>query len=338
MKSTFREVTGASILSPRQPKPQAAEMPEGSIWLGVVLGAVGAMLYSMKAIFVKLAYLPGGGLEVGDLPPITLMLLRMGFAFPFYAIILWWALSRANPKPKAKHVALAAAAGVLAYYGCTFLDFTGLQYITAQLERLLLFTYPAFVIIFGVLFFGGRVTKWGVMAVLLSYAGLAIVFAAGDIATGSNVLLGSLLIIATAILFALFQLFAKHFIDQMGARLFTCIAMIGAASAIFTHFLISAWTQEGVRAALDLPPRIFVLGAVIAFFSTILPSFFINYAIGRIGAQRVAMLGMLGPLATIIAAILFLDEPFGIWDFIGTALTITGIALYMRFDKAKVSS
>lgn len=340
MKLTFREVIGSSVLSGRQSKTEAAidDAGSGSIWLGVILGAVGAMLYSMKAIFVKLAYLPGGGLEVGELPPITLMMLRMGFSFPFYVIILWWALSRADPKPKAKHIGLAAAAGVLAYYVCTFLDFTGLQYITAQLERLLLFTYPAFVIIFGVLFFGGRVSKWGVLAVLLSYAGLAIVFAAGDIAIGSNVLLGSSLIIATAILFALFQLFAKHFIDKMGAKLFTCIAMIGAASAIFTHFFIQAVTHDGIGAALDLPPRIYVLGAVIAVFSTILPSFFINYAIGRIGAQRVAMLGMVGPLATIVAAIMFLGEPFGIWDFIGTVLTITGIALYMRFDRAQTPS
>ena len=136
-------------------------------------------------------------------------------------------------------------------------------------------------------------------------------------------------------LFALFQLIAKTFIDKIGAELFTCLAMLGAAAAIFCHFLISALASEGVVAALDLPARIYWLGLTIAVFSTLLPSFFMNIAIGRIGAQRVAMLGMFGPLATIVAAIWVLGEPFGVWDAVGTVVTLAGIALYMKSSKAK---
>jgi len=136
-------------------------------------------------------------------------------------------------------------------------------------------------------------------------------------------------------LFALYQLLAKTFIDKIGPQLFTCLAMLGAAAAIFMHFLISAVSSNGVKAAVSLPPRIYLLGLTIAVFSTLLPSFFMNIAIGRIGAQRVAMLGMIGPLATIIAAILVLGEPFGIWDAVGTAVTLAGIALYMRSSKAR---
>jgi drug/metabolite transporter (DMT)-like permease len=136
-------------------------------------------------------------------------------------------------------------------------------------------------------------------------------------------------------LFALFQLIAKSFIDKIGPPLFTCLAMLGAAAAIFSHFLIMALTTKGVAEALDIPSRIYWLGLIIAVFSTLLPSFFMNIAIGRIGAQRVAMLGMFGPLATIGAAIWVLDEPFGIWDAVGTAITLAGIALYMKSSKAK---
>jgi len=106
--------------------------------------------------------------------------------------------------------------------------------------------------------------------------------------------------------------------------------MLGAATAIFLHFLISAMQADGIADALDLPARIYWIGLVIAVFSTLIPSFFMNSAIGRIGAQRVAMLGMIGPLATIVAAILVLGEPFGLWDGIGTAITLAGIALYMK--------
>lgn len=301
-------------------------------WLGIILGTVGAILYSLKAIFVKLAYLPVDG-TAETVPPITLMMLRMGFSFPVYLAILIFAWSRSSKKPNARQIGLAMCAGVLAYYVCTFLDFTGLQYITAQLERLLLFTYPAFVIIFGALFFGGRLTKAGIAAVALAYSGLGVVFLGGDITVSDNLWLGTALILATAILFALFQLIAKEFIDRIGAQFFTCLAMIGAATAILLHFMISALTADGVVAALDLSPRIYILGATIAFFSTILPSFFINIAIGRIGAQKVAILGMVGPLATIVAAIVVLGEPFGVWDAVGTVITIAGIALYMWLEK-----
>lgn len=327
MKSNLRETLAA-------PSFEASASDKRLVWGGVILGLVAAILYSLKAVFVKLAYLPTEGLSE-QVPPITLMMLRLGFSFPVYLGILVWVWRRAEKKPSLRQICLAMGTGVIAYYLCTLLDFTGLQYITAQLERLLLFTYPAFVILFGALFFGGSLTRWGVVAVALAYAGLVIVFIGGDITQSSNLWLGSGLVIACAILFALYQLLAKTFIDEIGPQLFTCLAMLGAAVAIFMHFLVSAVSQDGVVAALSLPPRIYLLGLTIAVFSTLLPSFFMNIAIGRIGAQRVAMLGMIGPLATIVAAILVLGEPFGLWDGVGTIVTLAGIALYMKSSKAK---
>ena len=327
MKSNLRETLAAPVLNP-------TDEGEGIAWIGVVLGITAAILYSLKAVFVKLAYLPSEGVSE-QLSPITLMMLRLGFSFPVYLAILVWVWRKAAVKPTVRQCGLAMLAGVLAYYLCTLLDFSGLQYITAQLERLLLFTYPAFVILFGALFFGGRLTTWGLAAVALAYSGLAVVFIGGDITESSNLWLGSGLVLASAMLFALFQLIAKTFIDKIGAELFTCLAMLGAAAAIFCHFLISALNSEGVGAALDLPARIYWLGLTIAVFSTLLPSFFMNIAIGRIGAQRVAMLGMFGPLATIVAAIWVLGEPFGVWDAVGTVVTLAGIALYMKSSKAK---
>ena len=322
MKSNLREMLSAPVL-------EDSDHTSGMVWVGVVLGILAAVLYSLKAVFVKLAYLPGDGMAE-QVPPITLMMLRLGFSFPIYLVILFWVWRKAAVKPNMRQCGLAMLAGMMAYYVCTWLDFTGLQYITAQLERLLLFTYPAFVILFGALFFGGRLTIWGMAAVALAYGGLGIVFIGGDITESSNLWLGSGLVLACAMLFALFQLIAKGFIDKIGPPLFTCLAMLGAAAAIFTHFLVSALMSDGVAVALSLPPRIYGLGLIIAVFSTLLPSFFMNIAIGRIGAQRVAMLGMFGPLATIIAAIWVLGEPFGVWDAVGTGITVAGIALYMK--------
>lgn len=314
MKASFREVQGDATLSEGDRRLDS---------LGIILGITGAILFSMKAVLVKMAY----GI-VPDLPAVTLMVLRMGLSLPIYIIILLVARRAGEGRIGWRETAGAMAAGVLAYYICTFLDFQGLKHITAQLERLLLFTYPAFVVIFGALFFGGRITKAGLACVALAYSGLAVVFIGGDITVSDNLWLGSGLILLCAALFALFQLIANRFVDKIGARVFTCLAMIGAATALLIHFIIVSGGLVGMIQALDLPREMWGLAVALAFFCTLLPSFFINMAIARIGAQTVAILGMMGPLATIVAAIIVLGEPFGFWDGIGTAITLVGILLY----------
>lgn len=314
MKTSFRDVQGEAVLN---------DTPGRLDSVGIVLGILGAVLFSMKAVLVKMAY----GI-VPDLPAVTLMVLRMGLSVPVYIIILLIARRAGEGRIGWRETAGAMAAGVLAYYVCTFLDFQGLKHITAQLERLLLFTYPAFVVIFGALFFGGRITKAGLACVALAYSGLVVVFIGGDITESDNLWLGAGLVLSCAALFALFQLIANRYVDKIGARVFTCLAMIGAATALMIHFTVVSGGPAGMVAALDLPREMWALAVVLAFFCTLLPSFFINMAIGRIGAQTVAILGMVGPLATIVAAILILGEPFGVWDGIGTSITVLGIALY----------
>ncbi|WP_371395568.1 DMT family transporter [Fretibacter rubidus] len=314
--------------------------------LGYLLAIGGAVLFSFKAVLAKLAFIPldADAAAMGEvaIDPLTLMVLRLGFSMPVY-LIIWWMVTRKN-RARGHHVAAktmakVAGLGVLCYYVCTLLDFSGLQYITAQLERLILFTYPVFVVIFGALFFGGRITKWGAAAVIIAYSGIALIFAVGNIAVGSNVPLGSALVMSSAVLFALYQLLSKGLIDQVGAKLFTCIAMTAAATVTGLHFITLHGGIDGARIALDLPPRLYVIGAAIALFSTILPSFMIATAVGRVGPQAVAILAMIGPAATIAGAVFILSEPFGWVDALGTAITMIGIGLYTLIDKrAKIKA
>ena len=303
---------------------------------GYVFGLLGAVFFSMKAIFIKLAYLPVEGQTIAPIDPITLMVLRMGFAFPIYAVILIW-LFRKKAKlggdvaPARNVMIRAGLLGALCYYLCAYLDFTGLQYITAQLERLLLFTYPVFVMILGALFFGRKISRYGVLSIILAYSGIAVIFAGGDLATGSNLWLGTVLILMTALFFAIFQLSAVRYILQLGSEVFTCIAMMSASFVVFAHFLIV--NGGSLAPLLDLPFRVYMIGILLATVSTLLPSFMVNMALGRIGAQSVATLGMLGPVATIVFAVTLLGEPFGIIDALGTAIVISGIAIYTFFDK-----
>ena len=294
--------------------------------LGVVLALAGAALFSTKAIFIKLAYREMVGLE-----PVTLLFLRFGFALPVYLGILLWAWRK---RPPDRTVATQSfLLGLLGYHLCAWLDFQGLVFITAQLERLLLFTYPAFVLVLGAVFFGGRVTRGGLLAVALAYSGIALVFARGDMAVGSNVPLGSALVLGCALLFALFQLLAKPRIDVIGSTVFTCLALIGATGGVAVHYTVQTYALGAGDALGSLPVEVVSLGLALAVLGTLLPSFFTNMALARIGAQAVAVLAMIGPLVTIVLAVVVLGEPFGWVDGLGTAVTLSGIALYTALDQ-----
>jgi drug/metabolite transporter (DMT)-like permease len=299
---------------------------------GYLLAAAGSVLFSSKAIFVKLAYGPTGSLEIDA---ITLLALRMAFALPFYLLVGGYVLQSqarsGKPLPTARQLGSAAAIGVLGYYGASFLDFEGLIYITAQFERLILFTYPVFVMIFGALFFGGKITRWGVTALCLAYTGIAVIFFQGATATGDYVALGVFWVLASAAAFALYQLLTKTIVSGMGSRIFTCAAMTGASAAVLAHFL----TQHSLSALFELPQRIIGIAALLSVFATVMPSFMLNAAIGRVGPQAVSVIGTISPVATIVMAIIVLAEPFTLTDALGTALVITGVGLYTWRDTRK---
>jgi drug/metabolite transporter (DMT)-like permease len=295
----------------------------------------------MKSIFVKLIYQPVDGMEINGVEAITIMAMRLGFSAPFYIAIFWLALRRRRqsglPPLQKRDMALAALLGLLGYYACAWLDIEGIKYITAQLERLLLFTYPIFVFIFGAMFFGKPLTKGAVFAVLIAYAGIGLIFLSGDIAVGINVPLGSAMVLFCAALFALFQLFAKPMISRLGSPVFTCCAMLGAGAMIFVHFVTENIIFGGIAQVINLPTRIWILGIALALFSTLLPSFVVNLAISRVGPQATSAVGMIAPISTIFLAVFILGEPFGVIDGVGTLITVSGIALYTYFDKRAMS-
>lgn len=307
-------------------QPMTIASPTYAPASGYLLAAFGAVLFSMKAIFIKLAYGTGGGAPAVD--AITLLALRMAFSLPIYLVVgtfAWRERSRdGRPLPTGRQFIAAVLVGVLGYYGASYLDFEGLVYLTAQFERLILFTYPFFVMLLGALFFGGRITSWGVGALILAYAGISVIFFEGAIASGDYTAVGIALVLGAAFCFALYQLLAKTLITHIGSRIFTCVAMSGACLAVLLHFM--AENSPGVL--FDLPAQIIGLGAMLAIISTVLPSFMLNAALDRVGPQAVSVLGTLSPSATIIMAIIVLNEPFTTADALGTALVMTGVGLF----------
>jgi drug/metabolite transporter (DMT)-like permease len=288
--------------------------------IGYGCAALGAALFSTKAIIVKLAYAEGINAE-------TLLALRMALSLPFYFAVAAFAIHQ-NQRggvllPRLGLVARASAVGLLGYWFASYTDFLGLTYISAQFERLILFTYPAFVVIFGALFFGQPIRPRAVVGIAVSYAGLLAIFASKLTTLGPGVATGAALVLAAAISFALYQLFAKDLIGQIGPRLFTCIAMTAAAAAALLQF---ALTQP--LGSLLVGPQLLVYGLLIAVGATVLPSFLLNAALQRISAQANATIGTLSPVITILLAVAILGETLTWVDTAGTALVIAGVGWF----------
>lgn len=285
---------------------------------GYLFAAAGATLFSTKAIIIKLAYARGVNAEV-------LLALRMGLSLPIYLAIGVFTygqhVRRRRLLPSFRLVFRAAWIGALGYWLASYTDFLGLLYISAHFERLILFTYPGFVLLFGWLFLRQRVTFSTLMAVAVSYLGLLLIFAAGhEGASGRNMLMGALLVLSAAIAFAGYQLLAKPVIERMGSRQFTCVAMTGAASIAIAQALISQ-----PIGSLVVEPAVFAYALLLAIGATVLPSFMLNAALHRISAQANAIIGTLSPVATIILAVVILGESFGWIDVIGTVLVLIGV-------------
>lgn len=284
--------------------------------MGYLLALAGTALFSSKAIFVKLAYI-----ETSD--ALLMLTWRMIFSLPFFAIIGIYALAvRRRARAAPLQPAMAARILMIGVFGylAMILDFEGLVHVSAGLERLVLFTYPVFLILIAAAFFGARITAGNMVAAGVSYAGLALVFAADIPDGGSNVPLGTLLVLGSAVSFAVYQLWATGMIVHVGSVLFTALALTGTSLASLAHFFILRNVAD-----LAVSPRYLMLAALTGILATVVPSFMINAGMARIGAQSTAMISMVSPLLTIYLAVLMLNESFTLLDGLGTALVVGGM-------------
>ena len=305
--------------------PTTTTAPSSNDPIGYGLAVAGAILFSTKGIFIKLAYGEGVSTEM-------LLSLRMLVALPVYLVILLTILRRGDKAVAAlsPRVVLASMAiGILGYYLSSYLDFLGLNFVTAQYERLVLFTYPFFVVLFGVWVFGDRMV-WGVVpAMLVSYGGLLFIFGWNLAVDPDGAVIGTVLVLGSAITFALYQHLAKRQMLLIGSALFTCIGMSTAAICAIAQNLV----LSGPASYLTLSPQIWAYGLALGVLGTVLPSFLMNAGMARIGARATSSTAAFGPVVTIIIAVIVLSEPFTLFHGVGTALVLLGSVLFTRAER-----
>lgn len=285
--------------------------------MGFILAFLGTALFSFKSVFIKLAYAQG-------LDTDSVLMLRMAISLPIYIAILIY-LYRTKPvpiDPIRQHFLLIIFLGFIGYFLASWLDLKGLEYISAGLERLTLFTYPIFVAILGALFFKQALSRKIILSLILTYSGLWFVFSQEIGDQQEHAMLGMGLVILSALSFSFYVLFVKKIVHSMGSLWFTSIAMI--VSSLFTLAYFSLFFDFS---ELHISNQAWLWVSLLSIVSTVIPSFMISEAIVKIGPAQTGIMGTLGPIITIILAAFILNEPFTTFHAIGMALVIVGVML-----------
>jgi len=298
-------------------KPRQPLSPRST---GFLLAIIGTALFSLKSIFIKLAY--GQGLDAE-----SVLMLRMAIALPIYMGILFWLFKRSDKIPERLNSNLLKIffLGFIGYFLSSWLDLKGLELISAQLERLTLFSYPILVALLGAVFFKAPLTKTIMVSLIMSYGGIWVVFNQELSFSGENSALGTLMVFLAALSFSFYVLLGKKVIHQVGSLWFTSIAMIASSIIVLVYYAIFF-----KYSSLVVTSMAWVWLLLLAVFSTVIPSFMIAEAIAKIGPAQTGIIGTLGPMVTIVLAVFILNEPFSLFHALGISLVIGGVTVLAR--------
>jgi drug/metabolite transporter (DMT)-like permease len=284
---------------------------------GLGLAALGAIAFSGKAIIVKLAYRHG-------VDAVTLIMLRMLFALPFFVAMAWWA-GRGQARLSRRDQLSVVFLGVVGYYLSSFLDFLGLQYISASLERLILYLNPTMVLILGLLFFKRRITGWQILGLSLSYCGVVMVFAHEIQLQGQHAVLGAALVFASVLSYAVYLVYSGELVQRLGS-----LRLVGLATSVACLCCVVQFIVLRPLSAAVVVPEVLGLSLINALVCTVAPVLMIMMAMERLGPALVSQVGMIGPLSTMMMGALLLGEPLTPWVLGGTVLVLSGIDVFTR--------
>lgn len=303
-----------------------SSIKKNEFWVGFVFAALGAVLFSAKAIVTKLTYRYG-------VDALTIIGFRMMLSLPFFAAVAWVQARRARqsliPRLSGKEKLQLIFLGFIGYYLSSYLDFLGLQYISAGLERLILFLTPTFVLLISAFYFKRPVSGRQWLALGVSYLGVVFVFIQDLSFGGSAVMLGSALVLGSALTYSCYLMASGELLKRIGPTRLVAYAMSVSAVISMGHFF-SVYGLNGLQQV----QQVYGLSLIHAVFNTVFPTFMIMWSVARIGAPMTAQLGLLGPVSVLFLAAWMLDEPITLLQIVGTVITLAGALVLTKGRKA----
>ncbi len=279
---------------------------------GLMLAVAGSIAFSGKAIIVKLAYRHG-------VDAVTLVMFRMLFALPMFVLMAWWAGRGKPPLTRSDWLGVLGL-GFGGYYLSSFLDFWGLEYISASLERLILYLNPTLVLVLGWFLFKKRISQRQGVAMAISYSGVMLVFGHEVTLAGPDAVLGAFLVFLSAVAYALYLTYSGQLVQRLGA-----LRLAGLATTVACLFCILQFLLLRPLSTAQVAEPVLWLSLLNATACTVLPVLLVMMAIERIGPGLTAQTGMVGPMSTLLMGVWILGEPFNIWIIAGTTLVLSGV-------------
>ena len=286
--------------------------PPSQLTAGLLLAAAGSIAFSGKAIIVKLAYRYG-------VDAVTLLMLRMLMALPLFALMAWWAGRDKAPLERRDWLGVLCL-GFCGYYLSSFLDFWGLEYVSASLERLILYLNPTLVLVLGWFLYKKRIAQRQAVAMAISYSGVLVVFGHELSLAGANAALGALLVFLSAVTYAVYLTYSGQLVKRLGS-----LRLAGWASTAACGFCLLQFALLRPLDVSQVHEQVLWLSLLNAVACTALPVLLVMMAIERIGPGLTAQTGMIGPMSTLLMGVWILGEPFNAWVIAGTALVLSGV-------------
>lgn len=288
--------------------------------IAVLITISATMMFSSKSLFIKFAY-------EYHVDTLTLLAIRMGFAMPVYFFIAIISERMHQNRIDYRQWAVISLLGITGYYIASYLDMAGLHYLSIGLERMILYTYPTFVLLISVIFLRQKISIIEIAGLVIAYAGLLVMFSQDMIEGNVDIITGALLVLFSGMALAIFITGSHYHIRAVGSVRFTSYAMMAAASAVFLHYLLSGDVE-----IFRQQPSVYVWGFVLSVVSTIVPSFMLAYGTRQLGARKVALVGVAGPVATVSFGSLFLGESMTALQVAGTLTVLASVTLIVFFN------
>lgn len=295
-------------------------------YFAFILTLLGAVMFSAKGVFIKFAY-------EYDVDTVTLLTIRMAISVPVYLMIGFYSERFHQHRVSNQQLLAITGFGCVGYYLASYLDMQGLHYISVSLERVILYLYPTFVLLLSVFVLKQRVTRNEILSIIVAYIGIVFIFIETTSSNSNDIFLGAVFVALSALAFAVFLIGSDQHIKMVGSVRFTAYAMSAAGGSVFLHYILS-----GRAGVLEQHQQVYFWGAVLAILSTIIPSFLMAHGMKILGARIVSLLGIIGPVSTLLLGTVFLGEILSDVQVIGVFIVISAVTFIVisnRPDKDK---
>ena len=285
--------------------------------IGILVVFLATVFLSTKSIWAKLIYLD-------SLSPLNVLVCRAVLSLPFFLMpMIRFDWNSVNKSKVFKY----SFFGAILYLSSSIADFIGLLYISASLERAVLFTFPIYVFLLSSDL--SRITFSKVVLIVSTVLGLAIMFNPTVDNHLTDTLIGISLVLLSAIFWALFIIYSKRAVSNISSTIFTSTYMCITTVLLLLGFIIDS---KNFTTFSTLQTHTMIYLVFLAIFCSIIPSYLMSFGLKRINASLAAVISAMGPIVTLALDVVILNHNLALNEIIGAIIVTACVTCLTRLN------